>query len=227
MGGVIMKKLLGIGYLVIDTLIFISAVILLYRAACGNEPGKKDLSQSQLDLRIAGYIAKLDHDPEDYKTLKALGIAYSEKARSDFKNYTPKAVECLTRAHEMEKTDYETMCYLGSAITMMANTTGNPIKKMTYVNKGTAQMDKAIKKDPDNINIRLIKAFNSKNLPGFLNRSHFAIEDFEYIADLIEKNPDIQQEIRKTFYSNLVELYEEDKDKDNVEHYQKLLNDLD
>jgi cytochrome c-type biogenesis protein CcmH/NrfG len=221
-----MKKTLGIGYLIINALIILTALFFLYKVARGDETESKDVGQSQMDNRIAVYIEKLEQDPDHYEALKALGIAYSKKARTDFKKYTPKAVECLTRAYEMDKTDYETMCYLGSTTTMMANTTRNPFKKMSYVNKGTAQMDKAVRKDPDNISVRLTRAFNSKSLPEFLNRGHIAIEDFEYLATLIDKNPNIRQDTKKTVYGNLVELYEKAGNEEKKKHFQRLLDNI-
>ena len=55
--------------------------------------------------------------------LKAMGISYHMKATRDAKKYAPKAVEFLSRAFETNKDDHVTMCYLGSATTMMAKTT--------------------------------------------------------------------------------------------------------
>jgi cytochrome c-type biogenesis protein CcmH/NrfG len=182
----------------------------------------QDLSDTELAEKIAELQDRLNQNPADYETLKALGAAFHIKAQEDAKQYAPKAVAFLTRAHEADTKDYETMCYLGSATTMMARTTWNPVKKMSYVNKGTGLMDKAVRKDPDNISVRLTRAFNSKGLPSFLERGHLALEDFEYIAGLIEKDPGVPQAIKKTVYSNLAELYAKAGDQDKAERFSKL-----
>jgi len=109
---------------------------------------------------------------------------------------------------------------------MMANTTWSPIKKMSYVNKGTGLMDKAVKRDPDNVSVRMTRASNSKNLPSFLNRGDIALEDFEYLAGLIEKNPGHLPSIKKKIYSNLAELYEKAGDRTNAEKFRKLAENL-
>lgn len=221
-----MKRSLGIGYLVIDVIIIITAIFFLYQAAAGGKKEHEEIDHSGLDDRIAANLKKLEQDPSDYETLKALGIDYGTKARADAKKYNYKAVEFLNKAHEMNKTDYETMCYLGSAITMMATTTMNPFKKMSYVNKGTAYMDKAVRKAPDNITVRLTRGFNSKNLPHFLNRGGIALEDFEHLATLVESTPNISPSLKKTVYSNLAELYEKAGDTEKSDKYLKLLEKL-
>ena len=186
----------------------------------------QDLTDVQLSEKISGFQKGLDQNPSDYEALKALGIAYHIKARKDAKEYAPRAVEFLSRAYEINKKDSETMCYLGSATTMMANTTWNPIRKMSYVNKGAGLMDKAVKRDPDNVSVRMTRASNSKSLPSFLNRGDIALEDFEYLAGLIEKNPESLTSIKKKVYSNLAELYIKAGDQAKAEKFRKLSENL-
>ena len=185
-----------------------------------------DLDDGQLSEKISEFQKRLDQNPSNYEMTKAMGIAYHMKARKDAKKFAQKAVEFLGKAHAINKRDHETMCYLGSATTMMARTTWNPIKKMTYVNKGTALMDKAVRRVPDNISVRMTRAYNSKSLPSFLNRGDFALEDFEYLAVLIEKNPESSASIKKDIYTNLAELYSKANDKSKAEKYRKQVNSL-
>jgi len=186
----------------------------------------QDLTDVQLSEKISGFKKGLDQNPSDYEAIKALGIAYHIKARKDAKEYAPRAVEFLSRAYEINKKDNETMCYLGSATTMMANTTWNPIRKMSYVNKGTGLMDKAVKRDAGNVSVRMTRASNSKSLPSFLNRGDIALEDFEYLAGLIEKNPESLTSIKKKVYSNLAELYIKAGDQVKAEKFRKLSENL-
>ena len=182
----------------------------------------RDLDGEQLAEKISEMQKVLDQNPSDFETMKGIGVAYHRMARKDAKTYAPKAVEILTKAFEANKKDYETMCYLGSATTTMAQTTWNPMKKMSYVNKGAALMDKAIRKDPDNVSVRMTRAYNSKSLPSFLNRGHLAVEDFEYLADLIEKNPESYVSIKKDVYTNLAELHSKAGDQAKAEKFKNL-----
>jgi len=185
-----------------------------------------DLDDMQLSEKILEFQKILDQNCSDYETIKGLGIAYHIKAREDAKKYASRAVEFLAKAHEINKRDYETMCYLGSATTMMAKATWNPIKKMSYVNKGTALMDKAVRIDPDNISVRMTRGHNSKSLPSFLNRGEIALDDFKYLADLIQKNPELSLSRKKDVYINLAELYSKADDQPKAEKYRKLADNL-
>jgi len=184
------------------------------------------LDGEQLAEKISEMQKVFDQNFSDGETLKCIGIAYHRMARKNAKTYAPKAVEILTKAFEANKKDYETMCYLGSATTIMAQTTWNPMKKMSYVNKGAALMDKAIRKVPDNVSVRMTRAYNSKNLPSFLNRGHLAVEDFEYLADLIEKNPKSYVSIKNDVYTNLAELHSKAGDQAKSEKFKNLAETL-
>lgn len=193
-------------------------------ATCGWAKDWHELSSlSEVDLtkKISELQARLKENPNDYDVLKGLGIAFHTKARKEEASI-PNAVEFLTKAYEMNKEDTETMCYLGSATTMMAKTTWNPMDKMRYVNDGTALMDKAVRKDPNNISVRMTRANNSKSLPSYLNRGNVAVEDFEYLAGLIEKDPKRLANIRKEVYSNLSELYQKNGNREKAERYKKM-----
>ena len=202
-----MKYSFQMGRLAIVGIIMAIAVLLAAPVSAKDWHELRDLDDGQLAEKISVLQKILDQNPSDYETMKGIGIAYHRMARKNAKTYAPKAVEILTKALEANKKDYETMCFLGSVTTMMAKRTWNPMKKMSYVNKGAALMDKAIRKDPDNVSVRMTRAYNSKNLPSFLNRGHLAVEDFEYLADLIEKNPESYVSIKKDVYTNLAELH--------------------
>ena len=181
-----------------------------------------DLDDTRLGERISEFQEKLNQNPSDFEMLKALGIACHIRATKDAKKYAPRAVEFLSRANEINKKDYVTMGYLGSATTMMAKTTWNPIKKMSYVNKGAALMDKAVKSAPDNVSVRMTRANNSKNLPHFLERGHLVLKDFEHLADVIEKRPDINLSTKRKIYTNLFQLYSKTDDQTRAEKYRRL-----
>ena len=181
-----------------------------------------DLNEAKLENEISSFKLRLKESPGDIETLKGLGIAYHIKATNDIKNYAPLAVEVLTQAYGVNKKDNETLCYLGSATTMLAKTTWNPIKKVSYVNKGAAFMDKAIRRDPDNIAVRMTRGKNSRRLPFFLDRGRYALEDFEHLALLIEQNPNLSPSFKKDVYTNLAQLYEKANDTEKAEKYKKL-----
>ena len=172
--------------------------------------GLHALDKKELTQKIEAFKRELNETQDNYALLKAIGIAYHIKATKDADTFAPKALQSLKKAHELNPEDTVTLCYLGGATTLMANTTWNPIKKSSYANNGIAMMDKAARKDPHNISIRLTRAFNSKGMPDFLDRKDIAIEDFEYIAAKLENNSiSLAPCLKKDIYSSLSELYKE------------------
>jgi len=184
------------------------------------------MDDKELTENIARFQKRLDRNSSDYEMLKAMGISYHMKATRDAKKYAPKAVELLSRAFEINKDDHVTMCYLGSATTMMAKTTWNPIKKMSHVNKGAGLMDEAVKGAPDNISVRITRGLNSRRLPSFLERGPIALEDFEYLVHLMEKDSEITLITKKKVYINLAELYDEKGDQTKVKIFRSLAESL-
>lgn len=164
------------------------------------------LDEKQLTTRIDAFEQKLSKSSQDYEMLKALGIAYHFKAGMDADAFASTAVDYLTEAYELKKKDYVTMCYLGAATSRMAQTTWNPISKMSYSNTGMGLMDKAVRKAPDNVTIRMTRGKTSLDMPSFLGRGDLVVEDFEYIAGLIEQNPgaydSIKEEVQQILEDN-------------------------
>jgi len=169
---------------------------------------------------------RFNQNPSDYDALKELGVIYHDMALKDAKTYAKKAVNSLEEAQKIKPEDNVTLCYLGSAYTLMAKESWNPVSKSNYVNKGIECMDKAVKKDPDNITVRMTRGLNSRGLPGFLNRRQVAYEDFEHLADLFEKGLKIPASLKSTVYKNLSELYKEDGDKVKAQKYKVMAENL-
>jgi len=163
------------------------------------------LAPEALNQRVAELEKAFDNDPQDYAAMKALGIAYHFQAVKGLKSATAKAVEKLESALAKAPSDYETMCYLGSTKTMLAKTTWNPIQKLSYVNDGTALMDRAVKRAPDNITVRMTRGANSLALPAFLDRVGCAVEDYAYLAGRIEQSPEELAAIRQPVTQALAE----------------------
>jgi hypothetical protein len=128
----------------------------------------------------------------------------------------------LSKAHALDARDSVTMVYLGSATTMMARTTADPMRKMAYVNEGIALMDKAVRRDPDHVAVRLLRGLNATRLPAALHRGEVALEDFEHVVELMAQYPDLPQATKKIVYTNLAELYRKANDQVKAEHFRKL-----
>lgn len=127
---------------------------------------------------------------------RELAMIYAVIAGLDnFKKKTvDKAENYLKSAVKTDPQDYELMATHGSVLAMKAAFEKSSMRQMMYVKKGTRKMDRAIKKDPDNIGARLQRGNNSLGLPVFLKRTHFAQKDFEHVLSLVgsKKGPEFE-----------------------------------
>ena len=75
----------------------------------------------------------------------------------------------------------------------------NPISKLRRFKKGKTLIEEAVKKQPDNLEIRFLRLAIQTNLPAFLNYSDNIIEDEKYLLANIQtiKNKNLKQDILK------------------------------
>jgi len=140
---------------------------------------------AQKRLEVAKQAIKAN--PKNAEELKVAGILMHQMNRKDANpEYVELAEKYLKDALKLNPSDFETMAWLGSVITMKAMFESDPGKQTLFVKMGSKKMDKAIKKAPDNKVVRLTRANNSIELPAFLKRTRFAVEDFEVFLKLCE-----------------------------------------
>ncbi len=64
----------------------------------------------------------------------------------------------------------------------MAKHAYNPLKKISYFNDGKKFMDQALKSDPTNLEIRLMRLITQENAPNFLGYNRDIKEDRAYLT---------------------------------------------
>ncbi len=65
----------------------------------------------------------------------------------------------------------------------MAKHTGNPIKKMSYFNGGKSKLDKLIKQDPKNIELRFIRLCIQYHAPSYLGYKDNIDDDKDFLVE--------------------------------------------
>ncbi|MGI5920725.1 MAG: tetratricopeptide repeat protein [Syntrophomonadaceae bacterium] len=82
--------------------------------------------------------------------------------------------------------------YYGSVTTLLGRDELDPLERIKKVNKGLKILDRVINKDPENIDIRLLRGNICFRLPEpFFHRTASAIEDFSYLISCYEQDPSI------------------------------------
>jgi len=201
-------------------------VFLLLTSFCLGGQGVEGMDTGTLITEAVQLQKQLDQDPGNYKTMQSLGIVYHYLAVRDSKTYVFKAFEILEKASRINPEDNLVLCCLGNVYSLMAKDAGNPLTRMDYLTKGIERMDKAVRKEPDHILIRMIRANNAKSLPRFLNRRTIAFEDLEYLVGLIDKGHSFPLELKVSIYGQLAVLYQEDGNTIKAKKYHNLSHTL-
>jgi len=137
-----------------------------------------------LEAVIKEYGEILRARPNDPHALKALGIASHNLGAQKASGAVGDAVKYLEQARTLLPADAEVLAYLGSATTMLARDSWNPITRLSAVWEGTKLIDTAVARDPDNVTVRFVRANNSMKLPQFFNRAHYAKTDLQHLLTL-------------------------------------------
>jgi len=105
------------------------------------------------------------------------------------KNYSQLATDkkmCSELLAQLEKNKDQSLthlAYLGSLQTIWANHVFSPISKLKTFNKGKKNIEQAIKKEPDNVELRFIRLSVQKNAPTFLEYHSNIKEDIQFIKN--------------------------------------------
>lgn len=124
---------------------------------------------------------------KDLRNYKILGILYLRNAADDFtKDNLNKALKVLENIRKIDPTDYQIMSSYGNALSMSAafveDGTDQVIRRSQ---QGLRYMNKAVKKAPNHIGVRLDRAFSCYFAPRFLMQIHYSIEDFGRVLELV------------------------------------------
>ena len=95
--------------------------------------------------------------------------------------------------HLLEETENKTnviSAYYGANLLLKSKYLINPFKKIEFFEKGKNIIEKAITKEPHNIEIALIRYSTQKNSPKFLMYNKNLIEDYEFITTNINSIKD-------------------------------------
>ena len=75
--------------------------------------------------------------------------------------------------------------YLGALTCLQGKHALLPTRKLSLVNKGLAKMDKAISRNPKNVEALFVRASTTFYLPFFFNRGEQAQEDMQRLSELL------------------------------------------
>jgi hypothetical protein len=106
--------------------------------------------------------------------------------RLDFYTYPKNKSLCKVAIKKLEANQNNSkthLAYLGYLQTVWANHTINPVNKLSTFKNGKKNIELALKSNPNNLEIRLIRLSVQKNAPGFLGYNANIKEDTEFLKE--------------------------------------------
>lgn len=159
-------------------------ILFSYSAAAENV---FDLQGEAAQQRLQALRETIADNPKNTQALKEAGIILHQiNRRNPNKESVEEGERYLKKALRNNLADAETEVWLGSITTMKAQFESDPGRQTFFVKSGSQKMDAAIRKAPDNPIVRLTRAYNSLEIPPFLKRTRFAVEDFNHYLFLCE-----------------------------------------
>ncbi len=110
-------------------------------------------------------------------------VARYQKAWDGDKKEARALTADLERWTKDEPSNYLLLAYLGSAYALDSRDSWIGPGKLSYLKKGDAALDTAVKSDPTNPAIRLLRAMNYYELPAMFGKHSAAHDDFAYLIE--------------------------------------------
>ena len=124
-------------------------------------------------------VIKLDQTNIEAKY--QLAMIYHDQIRSNKGDESDRAEKLFLEILKEKRDHVKARVYYGSLLTLRGRDAWLPWKKLSYVEEGCDEMDKAVKIAPKNITVRLVRGMNNIHLPGFFNRITYCLEDFKFL----------------------------------------------
>lgn len=133
--------------------------------------------------------------------LRAAGIASHQLAWLKVDSASEDAVKYLKSASAASPADAVLMAYLGSAYAMLARDSSLTVSKVSNTNKGLALLDRAVKRAPDNLTVRIIRGSVAYELPPMFSREKTAQDDFLFVLKAAQTGGRVGPErLSETYY---------------------------
>jgi tetratricopeptide (TPR) repeat protein len=121
--------------------------------------------------------------PDNIPALIALGVHYHDLGVEGDKKAVDKGKKNFEKVLSLDSTNAFITGYYGSILSLKARDAKMPWTKIKYAKKGFEHLDKSIQMNPEDLDVRLIRAMNSYQVPKIMKRISVAIEDFNFIIE--------------------------------------------
>lgn len=123
----------------------------------------------------------IKNEPNNIQALIALGVYYHDLGVAGDHKAVEQGEKFLKKAVSMDSTNAYATGYYGSILSLKARDASVPWTKVKYAKQGFEQLDKSIQMEPNDLDVRLIRAMNSYQVPKIMKRLALSLEDFDFI----------------------------------------------
>lgn len=123
----------------------------------------------------------IKNEPNNVHALIALGVHYHDLGVAGDQKAVERGEELLKKALLLDPNNAYAMGFYGSILSLKARDASMPWTKVKYAKQGFEQLDKSIGMNPDDLDVRLIRAMNSYQVPKIMKRLSLSLEDFDFI----------------------------------------------
>lgn len=118
--------------------------------------------------------------------MASFDVGILDEVRANYNRFLSDKELCGKMILELEETKNHSathLGYLGGLQTIWANHVFSPVNKLNTFNKGKKNIEQAIKKEPNNVELRFIRLSVQKNAPSFLGYQSNIKEDIDFIKN--------------------------------------------
>jgi hypothetical protein len=153
----------------------------------------KHAEKARLEKAIAA-------DPANQALRFRLGAVLCDLGAAGEEDSAGEALKLFATLHKDAPHDPEVLAFYGNACTIEAKYSF-VLTKLSWAHDGFNYLDDAVKDAPDDVTVRVIRALNSAQVPGFLGREQTAREDFAWIMQRLGVRPqDFSPELLRSIY---------------------------
>lgn len=114
------------------------------------------------------------------------------------------AIKLYDQLKSIKNPDPLIQAYLGSAQAVRAKHAWNPVNKLNFLKQGCNTLDLAVKRSPNQLEIRFLRFSLQHFLPPFLGYSTHLETDKDKILELIQKREVTRLQVDKEILKNMV-----------------------
>lgn len=122
-----------------------------------------------------------------------------------------KADELYKQLKAVKNPDALILAYLGSVEAIRGKHAWNPVNKLSFLKRGFATINKAVAKDPNQLEVRFLRFSLQYYIPTFLGYSENLVTDKDKIVALVKNTHTAEIKMDKTVFKTIVNFMIESK----------------